>query len=79
MIVIYGKPDCVYCENAKGLLNSHNIDYEYKELGKDYTIEELLELNPNARTAPQIFDNGRLVGGFDDLRIELEGGNYKWV
>lgn len=71
MIVIYGKPDCTFCEQAKLLLDSQNIGYEYKELGRDFNTEELLKLNPDARSLPQIFDNGRLIGGFSDLRSEL--------
>jgi len=70
MITIYGKPNCIYCDQAKLLLNSHNLDYDYKELDRDFTREELLELNPNARTFPQVFDGDRLIGGYDDLLFE---------
>ena len=71
MIVIYGKPDCTFCEQAKLLLDSQNIGYEYKELDKDFNKEDLLKLNPNARSFPQIFDGDRLIGGFSDLSSEL--------
>ena len=71
MIMVYGKPDCTFCEQAKLLLDSQNIGYEYKELDKDFTKEELLKLNPNARSFPQIFDDGRLIGGFSDLGTHL--------
>ena len=30
--IVYSKPDCVYCELAKGLLNKYNIKYELKNL-----------------------------------------------
>ena len=29
--IVYSKPDCVYCELAKGLLNKYNIKYEVKK------------------------------------------------
>lgn len=71
MIVIYGKPDCTFCDQAKLLLDSQNIGYEYKELGKDFMKEDLLKLNPGAKSFPQIFDDSRLIGGFSDLGTHL--------
>lgn len=72
MITIYGKENCSYCEQAKAILDLQNIPYEYKELGKDFTREDVLALNPSARTFPQIFDDGRLIGGYNDLVLVLE-------
>lgn len=71
MITIYGKSDCAFCEQAKLLLDANNIGYEYKQLGRDFTKEDLLKLNPGAKSFPQIFDNGRLIGGYSDLGEEL--------
>lgn len=73
MITVYGKSDCVFCENAKLLLDMYNVDYEYKQLDTDYTKEELLKLNPAAKSFPQIFNEDRLIGGFEDLRKKLIG------
>jgi len=33
--------------------------------------EELLEAVPNARTVPQIFLDGQLIGGFTELKTKL--------
>lgn len=71
MITIYGKKDCTFCEQAKMLLDSQNIGYEYKQLDKDFNREDILKLNPNAKTFPQIFDGDRLIGGFSDLGTHL--------
>ena len=37
-----------------------------------FTKEELLESVPTARTVPQIFLDGKYVGGFDDLRQHFQ-------
>jgi glutaredoxin 3 len=47
------------------------IEYEEKKIGEGYTKEDLLEAVPNARTVPQIFLDGELVGGFTELRAKL--------
>jgi glutaredoxin 3 len=56
---------------AKALLEQQGIDYEEKKIGVDYTREQLLEAVPTARTVPQIFLDGELVGGFTQLRQKL--------
>ena len=35
-------------------------------------MAELREMNPNARTMPQVFLNGNLIGGYDDLKNYLD-------
>ena len=34
--------------------------------------EELLEAVPTARTVPQIFLDGELIGGFNELKTKLK-------
>lgn len=43
MVVIYGKTQCSSCEQAKAVLKSRGIPFEYKQLDKDYTMEELMD------------------------------------
>ncbi|AGS80896.1 glutaredoxin [Caulobacter phage Cr30] len=72
--IIYGRtePRCTYCEQAKTLLEIKGIDYTFLNLGTDYTKEELLELVPEAKTVPQIFIEGKHIGGFDKLKEQLD-------
>ncbi len=74
---IYSKPGCTYCEQAKELLKSKGLQYEELILDvgqlKDpgvtyYTVNQLKEKVPAARTVPQIFKDGEHVGGFDALK-----------
>ena len=69
--VLWSKYHCSYCDQAKALLKSKGIMFEEKKIGDGYTKEELLEAVPTARTVPQIFIDGELVGGFTELKKKL--------
>jgi glutaredoxin len=69
--IVWSKYHCPYCDQAKALLTSKGIEFEEKKIGDGYTKEELLEAVPNARTVPQIFLDGELIGGFTELRTKL--------
>jgi glutaredoxin 3 len=71
--VIWSKYHCPYCDQAKALLSMKGIQFEEKKIGDGYTKEELLEAVPTARTVPQIFLDGELVGGFTELKARLNG------
>ena len=69
--IIWSKDHCPYCVQAKTLLTQKGIVFEERKIGVDYTKEDLLEAVPSARTVPQIFLDGELVGGFTELRAKL--------
>ena len=73
--IVWSKYHCPYCDQAKALLTSKVIVFEEKKIGDGYTKEELLEAVPNARTVPQIFLDGELVGGFTELKQKLIESN----
>jgi glutaredoxin 3 len=58
---------------AKALLEARGIEFEERNVSKDWTREQLLEAVPNARTLPQIFLDDQHIGGFTDLRSHLRG------
>lgn len=69
--IVWSKDNCPYCVQAKALLNQKNIQFEERKIGDGWTKEQLLEAVPNARTVPQIFLDGQLVGGFTELRAKF--------
>ena len=71
--IIWSKNHCSYCEQAKILLSSKDIEYEERRIGDGYTTEQLLEVVPTARSVPQIFLNDEYVGGYTELRKKLNG------
>ena len=72
---IWTKDSCPYCVQAKVLLEQQGIEYEERKIGSGYTKENLLESVPHAKTVPQIFLDGELVGGFNELKKRLENVN----
>lgn len=69
--IVWSKDQCPYCVQAKALLTQKGIEFEERKIGDGYTKEDLLEAVPDARTVPQIFLDGELVGGFTDLRARF--------
>ena len=69
--IVWSKDSCPYCVQAKTLLTQKGIAFEERKIGDGWTKEQLLEAVPNARTVPQIFLDGELVGGFTDLRAKF--------
>ena len=68
-IVIYSKPNCTYCVQAKDLLRKWSMEFEEKMFGKDFNSpEELYEaVGKQVRTMPQIKIDGELIGGYNQL------------
>jgi len=71
--IVWSKYNCPYCDQAKALLTQRGIKYEERKIGDGYSREDLLEAVPNARTVPQIFLDGNLIGGFTELKKHLQG------
>ena len=71
--IVWSKNACPFCDQAKNLLKLKGIEYEERNINKDWTREQLLEAIPTARTLPQIFLDEQLIGGFTELRKHLQG------
>jgi glutaredoxin len=70
--VVWSKDSCPFCDQAKNLLKLKGIEFEERNMNKDWTREQLLEAVPNARTVPQIFLDEELIGGFQELKKYFE-------
>ena len=67
-IIVYSTPFCGYCGAAKRLLTDKGA--EYTEIDVMFDPEQrrkMIEESGGRRTVPQIFIDGRHIGGFDDL------------
>ena len=71
--VVWSKDACPFCDQAKNLLKLKGIEYEERNVSKDWTKEQLLEAVPTARTLPQIFLDDNYIGGFTELKKHLQG------
>lgn len=71
-VEIYSKFTCPYCARAKRLLEEKGAAYEEYELNSTPgKRDEMLERSNGRHTVPQIFIDGRHIGGSDDL-VELD-------
>ena len=73
MIKIWGKTQCPFCDRAKALAEQKGYEYEYYQLGEDFTREELFEQFPSARTFAQITAHGEYIGGYTEFEQWSDG------
>ena len=65
-VAVFSREGCPFCARAKGMLNEAGIEYEELVLNRDYTDSALRAVSPD-RTFPQVFIDGQLIGGTDEL------------
>jgi glutaredoxin-like protein len=68
---VFSRSGCPHCARAKSLLSEAGIEYEALELNKDYTDRTLRAVTA-ATTFPQVFLDGQLIGGADELEHWLQ-------
>lgn len=68
-IIIYSKPNCIFCDKSKHLIKKLGFKYEEKMFGKDFTTpDELYEaVGKQVRTMPQIIIDEKHIGGYNEL------------
>lgn len=71
--IIYGKDHCPYTQNAKKLLQSKGIPFEYHPMDNSQhrmrrgrMVKQGL-IPSTHMTVPIVMSNGRFIGGYDDL------------
>jgi glutaredoxin len=63
----------MFCEWAKELLADYNIAYEERNIScGEWTREQLQEAAPGTKTVPQIFIDGKYIGGFTELKAYMK-------
>ena len=66
-VTVYSQPFCGYCSAAKRLLKEKGAEFaEVDVMVEAGRRDEMIERS-GRRTVPQIFIDGRHVGGYDDL------------
>jgi len=70
--LLYGKQDCPWCKTAAEELSLRGIEYDYvdlEEIGK--SAAEVT--GRKVKTVPQIYLEGKYIGGYEDLMMHLKG------
>lgn len=67
-VEIYLSPLCGYCYRAKKLLTAKGVAFtEYDVLQEPHLHAEMRKRSDGRNTVPQIFIDGKGIGGCDDL------------
>lgn len=67
-VIVYSSPFCGFCGSAKRLLTRKGAAFtEIDVLFDPKRKLEMIERSGGRQTVPQIFIDGRHIGGYDDL------------
>ena len=74
-VTMYTGDPCSFCEAAKSLLKTKNIEIEEFDIWKDSAkAKEMLQRTNGARSIPQIFIGDHYIGGNDKLQEANRAG-----
>jgi glutaredoxin 3 len=75
-VVLYTKPGCPYCMAAMGLLARKGVDFTEIVASNDPEKKaEMIQKSGGKATFPQIFIDGKHIGGSDDMHaLDRRGG-----
>lgn len=66
--IIYTKRGCSYCNEAKEFLNKKKISYREIMIDRGRVLyDDMVRRSAGRTTIPQVFINGRHIGGYDEL------------
>ncbi len=66
-VEVYHKTWCPYSRAAVALLNEKGVIYEDLDVTDDRVLEQEMIQRSGRTSVPEIFINGDLVGGYDEL------------
>lgn len=73
-VVMYTTSWCPYCRAAKSLFAAKKVDFTEIDVTAEPKLRDDMERLSGRRTVPQIFINGKPIGGYDDaLDLESSG------
>ncbi len=68
-VEVYTTTYCPFCTRAKNLLKNKGVDFDEIDVtDDDKRREKMIEMSGGRRTVPEIFINGKIIGGFDELK-----------
>ena len=73
-VEIYTKNYCIWCDRAKLLLDSKDIEFKEIDLSDDQKREKFYNsIGQNVKTVPQIYIDDLRIGGYQDLVAWFNG------
>ena len=75
-VTILGRKGCKYCRLARQLASKSSHKWDYIDLDKERNSDVRTYLDIEGfQTVPQIWVNGRHVGGFTEYKALVEGSS----
>lgn len=75
-IEIYTWSICPFCVRAKKLLSKLDVEFEEFEISRDRNKLDELKAVTGSGSVPQIFVDGKFIGGFDDMKALYKAGKF---
>ncbi len=74
-VEIYTTRTCPYCIAAKGLLTKKSVPFTEIDVGADPALRQTMTARADGRrSVPQVFIDGKGIGGCDDLHALEKSG-----
>jgi glutaredoxin 3 len=74
-VIIYTRQMCSYCAAAKSLLSKKGQHFTEHDASFDAALRAEMVAKSGRNTFPQIFIDGKHIGGFDDMNaLDRAGG-----
>jgi glutathione-dependent peroxiredoxin len=69
-VFLFAKEGCPFCAKAKAMLKDQGMEYEEVYVGKQVSTRSLQAATGHL-TVPQVFIDGKLIGGSEELAVAL--------
>ena len=69
-VTVYSTPSCSWCTRLKTYLDSKGVKYRDIDISKDQKIADDLVKRSGQQGVPQTEINGRIIVGFDQVKID---------
>ncbi len=74
-VEVYTTTSCPFCVRAKALLKGKGIAFDEIDVSDSAELRrKMVELAGGRRTVPEIFINGAIVGGYEELKALDQAG-----
>ena len=74
-VELYTTTFCPFCVRAKSLLKNKGVAFVEIDVTEDAELrQKMVELSGGRRSVPEIFINGKIVGGYDELKALDDAG-----
>jgi len=73
-ILMYTRQWCPFCAKAKALLHAKGLEWRERDVTTDEALQQEMVERSGRRSVPEVFLEGELIGGYDDLaRLNATG------